>query len=109
VFDEERLLLLNHRSVEVRSISIDRHVLEACTERRVRRLCARHLEPLEVLVLLHDFDDAPIGEVTNGQLGNRRQRLFVIERSGQRDVRLGQKLPFLFNAPSLGNIYRDTE
>ena len=60
-------------------------------------------------MLLHDLDDAPIGEVTNDQLGNGRKRLFVIERSGQRDVRLRQKLSFMFNAPSLGNIFRDTE
>src|SRR5215510_2533092 len=83
VFDEKRLPRLNHRSEEVRSISIDAHLLEACAERRVRRVCAGHLEPSEVLVLLHDVDDAPIREVTNDQLGNGPDRLFVIERTGQ--------------------------
>jgi len=109
VFDEKRLPPLNHRADEVQSISIDRHLLEACTERRVRRVCAGHLEPSDVLALLHDVDNAPIGEVTNDQPGNGPDRLFVIERTGQRDVGLSQKLPFLFNAPSLGNIFRDTE
>src|SRR4249920_1331685 len=101
MFDEERLPLLNHRSDEVRSISIDRPLFEVCTERRVRRVRAGHLEPSEVLVLLRAFDDAPIGEVTNDQLSNGRKRLFVIERGGQRDAHLSQKLPFLLNAPSL--------
>src|SRR4029453_8756790 len=109
VFDEQRLPRLNHRSEEVRSISIDTHLLEACTERRVRRAYAGDLDPSEVLVLVHDVDNAPIGEVTNDQPGNGPDRLFVIERSGQRDVRLSQKLPFLFDAPSVGNIFRDTE
>ena len=91
VFDEQRLPRLNHRSDEVRSISIDTHLLKVCTERRIRRVGAGHLDPSEVLVVLHDVDDGPIGKVTNDQLGNGPDRLFVIERTGQRYVCLSQK------------------
>jgi hypothetical protein len=80
-------------------------VLEACTRSQRSPDTRWPLEPSEVLVLLHDVDDAPIGEVTNDQLRKQSQASFVIERSGQRDVRLGQKLPFIFNAPSLGNVF----
>ena len=55
-------------------------------------------------MLVHHVDDAPVGDVLNDQLSHGRQRLLVVERSGQHDARLSQKLLFLFNPPSLGNV-----
>ena len=55
-------------------------------------------------MLVHDFDHAPVGEITNYQMSNGRQRLLVIERGGQHGSRFGQKLLLFLDALALGDV-----
>ena len=105
VLDEERLFRVEHRregdTGASRSIG---HLLEARAELRLRRVRAGDLQPPELLVLLDDLDDAPVGEVTNDESSDGRQRLLVVERCGQHGSRLGQKLLLLLDALALGDV-----
>ena len=55
-------------------------------------------------MLVHDVDDAPVGEITNDQLSDGRKRLLVIERGGQHGSRFGQKLLLLFDALAFRDV-----
>jgi hypothetical protein len=51
----------------------------------------RHLEPAERPVLLDHVDDAPVGQVGDGQAGDVGEGRLVVERRGQERAGLGQE------------------
>ena len=65
VFDKERLFRLKHRSEEMRAFSIDRHMLETGAKVRLGRIPGNNLSPPDLLTLVDDLDQAPVGEISN--------------------------------------------
>ncbi len=53
---------------------------------------------------LDDLDDAPVGEITNDQMRDGRQRLLVVERRRQHGSRFGQKLLLLLDALAFRDV-----
>ena len=47
---------------------------------------------------------APVGEIANYQMSNGRQRLLIVERSGQHGARFSQKLLLLLEALALRDV-----
>ena len=109
MLDDDGPFALNHRPHEVREISIGRHLLENRAKRRLGRVRARDLQSPEVPMLLHHVNGTPVSDILNDQPSHGRQRLLVFERSRQRYANLSQKLLFLFDSLSLGDVLRDTE
>ena len=48
-------------------------------------------EPLERAVLVDESIDAPVGEARDGEVGDARERLLVVERRREQRARLGQE------------------
>ena len=58
-------------------------------------------------MLLDDLNQTPIGEIPHGQMGDRLQRLLIVERRGQNRSGLGQKSLFPVDARPLRDISQD--
>ena len=62
-------------SEEMRTISIDLHLLQNGAKVGLRRIPRNNLSPSDLLPFVDDLDQAPVGEIANDQMSDGRQRL----------------------------------
>src|SRR5215208_1354066 len=80
------------RGSRLRRIPRGRIVLLELVERRLLVRVARGDDDAAYLRSLDDVDDAPVGEMADGEPPDRRKRRVVVQRGGERRSRLGEEL-----------------
>ena len=61
------------------------------------------------VAILHDVDDAPVGQRAGGEARDLAQRLLVIERLGGHGAGLGQEAQASLGPLALGDVPADAE
>ena len=104
MFDEDRLFRVDDGPKEMRALPIDRQLLQHRAHLGLGGIPADDPSLPARLVLLDDLDQAPIGEITDNQMCDGRQRLLIVERRSQHRPGFGQKPLLLLDALALRDV-----